>query len=80
MVNKESRCPICSNGAYVEKAPYCFGKYISCPQCGFFEVENSLFDDDIIEPKIKSAIYYYLTQIAPLSKGVNEYCHAIEPC
>lgn len=70
-MSKGSVCPICSNEAHVQSAQKIFGKYISCKRCGNFTIESGLYDGAYMEPKIKSAIYYYLTQIATTDERVT---------
>jgi len=70
MDNEKTRnqCFICGEIAEnVTRSQTFFGYFCSCKTCGRYEIDDHLFshseNDVFIEEKLKSSIYYYLTQI-----------------
>lgn len=63
-----SKCPICNDGnAQVEDCQEISGIFCVCQNCFKYEIEDSLYyqikNSIVIREKLRSSIYYYLTQI-----------------
>lgn len=61
-------CPICNNeNAHVEDCQEMGGIFCACQNCFKYEIEESLFyrikNSLVINEKLRSSMYYYLTQI-----------------
>lgn len=66
-------CPICnSQSNYFAESQFSSGFFCACPRCGKYDVDSSLYSSStgkiVIPEKLKSSIYYFLTQVRKESR------------
>lgn len=64
----EEKCLICGEQANkIADSQYSLGIFVNCPTCGRYDIEGSFLsstpEGKAIDQKLKSCMYYYLTQI-----------------
>jgi len=59
----EGICPICLNKTNSIKDTNGFGGlWVECPKCGVYVIEESVFRPGVLGLRLRSCLYYYLTQ------------------